>query len=251
MQRAEQQAGAAAGVTTGPALKPQDAATLIILDTFKGSPRILFGKRRMDQKFMPGKYVFPGGRVDASDMRLALGDDLGRTELSKLAKMVKGKPSQRRLNGLGLAAIRETFEETGLIIGRRNGARPPRSGSPVWTRLLSHGLIPHLSAVTFLARAITPPGRPRRYDTRFFCIAAQEIGSKIDSQDGELTELHWLTLEEAKTFDLPTIQQAVLEDLKDRLKSGQIAPGDHPVPFYHMYKGAFRRDLLTADRREA
>jgi 8-oxo-dGTP pyrophosphatase MutT (NUDIX family) len=226
--------------------RPRDAATLIIIDQQQGSPRILFGKRRMDQKFMPGKYVFPGGRVDSTDMRIKVAQGLAATEVSKLGQRVKGQPSVSRLHAYALAAIRETFEETGLLIGTRSDMRST-SRSPVWQAYFQQGVVPTLGGITFIARAITPPGRPRRYDTRFFCIDAAGIADRIDKLDGELTELHWLTFDEAKGFDLPTIQVSILEDLADRLRAGPVAPSDHPVPFYHMRGGVYRRDLLTAD----
>ena len=232
---------------TAPNLRPRDAATLIILDTAKGTPRILFGKRRMDQKFMPGKYVFPGGRVDPADLRVKTADQLAGTEANKLLRDIKGRASERRVNAIALAAVRETYEETGLLLGTRTDT-PVKSTIPMWQKFFAHGVVPRLSSMMFLARAITPPGKPRRYDTRFFCVAADEIALKTAENDGELTETHWLTLDEAKTFDLPTIQRAILEDLTDRLRQeGHLGPSRHPVPFYHMKNGTFRRDLLTAD----
>lgn len=231
---------------TDPHLRPRDASTLIILDTSAGEPRILFGKRRMDQVFQPGKYVFPGGRVDPSDLRVSTPDTLAATEVRKLLREIKGRPSERRVNAFALAAVRETYEETGLLLGAKTPT-PGRSSIPVWQKFLSQGVAPRLASMTFLARAITPPGKPRRYDTRFFCVRAEEIAVRTTDNDGELTETHWLTLDEAKTFDLPTIQRAILEDLADRLKQeGHLGPSAHPVPFYHMKNGTFRRDLLTA-----
>ena len=229
------------------ALRPQDAATLIILDTAHGAPKILFGKRRMDQKFMPGKYVFPGGRVDAADIKVKVPDSLAETEVKKLLQDIKGRPGIRRVNAIALAAIRETYEETGLLLGSK-ADQPVTSSIPMWQQFFAHGVVPRLANITLLARAITPPGKPRRYDTRFFCVRAEEIALKTSDQDGELTETHWLTLDEAKTFDLPTIQRAILDDLSDRLKQeGHLGPSHHPVPFYHMKGGTFRRDLLTSD----
>lgn len=230
-----------------PKLRPRDASTLIILDTSGGEPRILFGKRRMDQVFQPGKYVFPGGRVDPSDLRVKVPDSLAQTEVRKLLRELKGRPSERRVNAFALAAIRETYEETGLLLGMTT-PDPGASKIAIWNKFLSRGVAPRLASMTFLARAITPPGKPRRYDTRFFCVRAEEIALRTSDSDGELTETHWLTLDEAKTFDLPTIQRAILEDLSDRLKQeGHLGPSAHPVPFYHMKNGTFRRDLLTVD----
>src|SRR5262247_811634 len=113
-EEAASASGAAAKVR---ALRPRDAATLIILDTTSGEPRVLLGRRRPDMVFMPGRYVFPGGRVDAADRQVAIADDLGPGELRKLMVAMKGTPSAARARALALAAVRETFEEAGLIIG--------------------------------------------------------------------------------------------------------------------------------------
>jgi 8-oxo-dGTP pyrophosphatase MutT (NUDIX family) len=244
--KAKAAAGDDAKPPIDPNLRPRDAATLIILDTSQGATRILFGKRRMDQKFMPGKYVFPGGRVDAADLRVKTQCSLAETESQKLLRDIKGRPGLRRVNAIALAAVRETYEETGLLLGAKTET-PAKTTIAMWQKFMAHGVVPRLSAMTFLARAITPPGKPRRYDTRFFCVAASEIALKTSEQDGELTETHWLTLDEAKTFDLPTIQRAILEDLSDRLRiEGHLGPSAHPVSFYHMKNGTFRRDLLTS-----
>lgn len=228
------------------ALKPRDAATLIIVDSTSGEPRVLMGKRRETQVFMPGKYVFPGGRVDKADRNAAAADELRAGETAKLLLDMKGTPSAARARALGLAAIRETFEEAGLVIGRR-GAMPeaPAEG---WADFTATGHLPSLAALTFFARAVTPPGRPRRYDTRFFCAEASCIAHKVDTLDGELSSLDWFTFEQVRTLDLPSITRVVLEDLADRLTVGWSPAHDVPVPFYNNRNGTFRRVLLTADQ---
>ena len=110
-----------------PAIRPRDAATLIIVDHAAGAPRVLLGKRRMDMKFMPGKYVFPGGRVDRADRVVAAADELDPLEVEKLLLDMKGVPSKSRARALALAAVRETYEEAGLVIGEPpNGRALPR-----------------------------------------------------------------------------------------------------------------------------
>jgi hypothetical protein len=114
---------------------------------------------------------------------------------------------------------------------------------PSWNGFFDCGFRPKLSSLSLFARAITPPGRPRRYDTRFFCVAAEEIGHTVDTRDGELSGLHWLTVDEARSLDLPSITRVILEDLLDHLKTdGAIT--DAPVPYYHHKNGTFRRELL-------
>ncbi|KAB2848223.1 MAG: NUDIX hydrolase [Hyphomicrobiaceae bacterium] len=230
----------------GPNVRPKDAATLIIVDAAHGEARMLFGKRRMDQKFMPGKYVFPGGRLDPEDGKLPVVDDFAPVELKKLLREMRGGASERRARALALAAVRETFEESGLLVGAK-GELPEGKSLSKWSAFLSHGVVPQLAPMTLLARAITPPGRPRRFDTRFFCVAASAIIGKVEARDGEFDELHWLTFEETKAFDLPNITRAILGDLQDRLKIGQLEPSATPFPFYYMKNGTFRRDMVAPD----
>jgi 8-oxo-dGTP pyrophosphatase MutT (NUDIX family) len=225
-------------------LRPRDAATLIIVDRMGNAPRVLFGKRRMDMKFMPGKYVFPGGRVDRADRFVASGGDLAALEIAKLLLDMKGTPSPVRARALALAAVRETFEEAGLVIGAPvHGSALPKDAS--WRRFHETGFTPLLTPLTFFARAITPPGRTRRFDTRFFCVDAAAIVHRTDAPEEELSGLAWMTIDEARSLDLPPITRTILEDLTDRLKSGELHDAAAPVPYYHNRNGSFRRELLT------
>lgn len=230
-----------------PALRPRDAATLIIVDEASGEPRVLLGRRRLDMVFMPGRYVFPGGRVDPADRQLAItGNDLRPVDLARLLVDMKGKPSEARARGLALAAVRETFEEAGLIIGTPLATRPPaRSGG--WQSFFAQGFEPALDGLTFFARAITPPGRPRRFDTRFFCVRAEAIAHKVAIADGELSDLEWHSIAQARSLELPNITRVVLEDLGERIAAGALHASDMPVPFYHRRNGSFRRDLIGKD----
>lgn len=239
------------------AIKPVDAATLIIVDAAAGEPRILMGQRRKDLVFMPGKYVFPGGRVDKPDHDVACCADLPAREIDRLLIDMKGTPSAGRARALALAALRETFEETGLLIGGVGKApatepsvatatavmasEPGRS----WQSFRAHGLLPRLDQMTFFARAITPPGRSRRYDTRFFCVDAAAISHDCESRDDELLSLHWLTLDETRAFDLASITRIILEDLAERLDRGSVSTTNLPVPYYYFQNGSFHRRLIA------
>jgi 8-oxo-dGTP pyrophosphatase MutT (NUDIX family) len=228
------------------ALRPRDAATLIIIDDTSGEARVLLGRRRADMVFMPGRYVFPGGRVDRADRLVDAGSDLRRDDLLKLMVGMKGTPSEARARALGLAAIRETFEEAGLIIGA-----PAAAGATAklraWQDFFATGFRPALDRLTFFARAITPPGRPRRFDTRFFCVPADAIAHKLTIQDGELSDLEWHSIAQARSLELPNITRVILEDLGERIAAQALHASEAPVPFYHRRNGSFRRDLISAD----
>jgi 8-oxo-dGTP pyrophosphatase MutT (NUDIX family) len=233
-------------IPTRKALRPRDAATLIVVDTSSGEPRVLLGRRRLDMVFMPGRYVFPGGRVDPGDRQLPVEADLNPVDLKKLLVAMKGIPSTVRARALALAAVRETFEEAGLLIGTpAHTTAPPKA--KVWRDFFAHGFQPALTKLTFFARAITPPGRPRRFDTRFFCVPADAIVHKIAIADGELSDLEWHSIAQARSLELPNITRVVLEDLGERIAAGAMHKSDVPVPFYHRRSGNFHRDLITAD----
>jgi 8-oxo-dGTP pyrophosphatase MutT (NUDIX family) len=226
-------------------LKPRDAATLIIVDRSQGVPRVLLGKRRMDMKFMPGKYVFPGGRVDRSDRLVSAHDDLKPKEITRLLFDMKGGPSELRARALAFAAIRETYEEAGLIIGAPAGStKPPNDKS--WQAFYDQGFAPSLSSLMFFARAITPPGRPRRFDTRFFCADAASIVYRGAPLQDELSDHVWMALEDARGLDLPPITRTILEDLGDRLALGPLDGTDARVPYYFFRNGSFKRELIAA-----
>jgi 8-oxo-dGTP pyrophosphatase MutT (NUDIX family) len=242
-EEARSAAGAAAKMR---ALRPRDAATLIILDTSSGEARVLLGRRRPDLVFMPGRYVFPGGRVDRADRQIVVEQDMRAGELKKLMVSMKGTPSEGRARALALAAVRETFEEAGLLIGSPLGA-PVAHKAPGWQAFYATGYAPALAQLTFFARAITPPGRPRRYDTRFFCAPAEAITHRVAIANGELSDLEWHSIAQARTLELPNITRVVLEDLGERVAAGGLGAGDFPVPFYHRRSGSYRRDLIKAE----
>src|SRR5262249_24386981 len=189
--------------------------------------------------------VFPGGRVDAADRHIAVSEDLDSGNLQKLLVAMRGTPTVMRARALALAAVRETFEEAGLVIGAAgNAAGETKSTS--WQQFFALGYRPVLSQLTYFARAITPPGRPRRFDTRFFCVPASAVVHKIAIADGELSDLEWHTIAQARPLELPNITRVVLEDLGERIAAGALHAGDFPVPFYHRRNGSFRRDLIGA-----
>lgn len=219
-------------------LRPKDAATLVLVRRDKDAPRILMGKRHGGMAFMANKYVFPGGRLDPGDQRIAIGGNL-RPHVE--ARLTKGASAQRA-RGLALAAIRETFEEAGVLMGERAG-NLPRTRAPAWQKFFAHGIAPKLDQLEFIARAITPPNRTRRFDARFFMADASAIAHQIDALDNEeLLTPAWLTLAEARALDLPSVTRAVLDETEARLSDGP--DGTRPVPFFHFRRGRSLRDFL-------
>src|ERR1700722_3452825 len=178
-----------------PYFRPKDAATLILVDRSSAMPKVLVGKRHDKVVFMPGKFVFPGGRVDKSDNRIPVAAPISKP---LEATLVKGSPkiTPSRARSLAVAAIREACEETGLCLGRKsNGATPALEGP--WKPFSEAGLLPDPSGLFLIARAITPPGRVRRFDTRFFTADASSITHHVQGvihADAELVELVWVEI---------------------------------------------------------
>src|ERR1700722_13446412 len=140
-----------------PYRRPVDAATLILVDRSSAIPKVLVGKRHDKVVFMPGKFVFPGGRVDKTDNRIPVAAPIS-PQLE--ANLLKGRPkiTPSRARSLAVAAIREACEETGLCLGRKsNGATAALEGP--WKPFSEAGLLPDPSGLFLIARAITPPGR--------------------------------------------------------------------------------------------
>jgi len=227
-----------------PNVRPRNAATLIILDHSKGGAKVLLGRRHADHKFMPGKFVFPGGRVEPGDRLMRVASPLAAAVEEKLDARPR-RPSPHLGRALALAAIRETFEETGLALGVRVEKAHPVAPGGGWARFAAANIAPALDRLDFIARAITPPRRPKRFDTRFLVADASLIVHKEDgvvSPTSELVELVWMPLDEATRLDLPAITRIVLGELADAMKSGMRI--DRPRPFFYERNRVWRRDEL-------
>ena len=192
----------------------RNAATVIVLRDRDTRPRILMGQRGSKAAFMPNKFVFPGGAVDAADSHVPLATPLQPVCADRLAE--EAAPGMAR--ALAVAAIRELWEETGQILG----APAPWPGAiPTdWLKFAGTGHRPTAEALQFVFRAITPPGRPRRFDARFFLLDSEALQSDLDdfgpAQD-ELSHLQWIPLDEVRHFDLPFITEVVLAEVAARV----------------------------------
>jgi 8-oxo-dGTP pyrophosphatase MutT (NUDIX family) len=208
------------------AVRPRDAATLILVRRDAEAPRVLMGRRHGGHSFMPDKWVFPGGRIDPADFRAPYATDL-RHEVA--AKLHMTAP-EARARALAMAAVRETFEEAGLLLAK---PAPVRSAVGPWREFLAHGAAADLSAMSFVARAITPPSVPKRFDARFFMADAERLISLERQPDcGELDEIAWFSLEEALGLDLPAVTRFVLRETRQRLTHPE-----RPIPFMRFRRG--------------
>jgi 8-oxo-dGTP pyrophosphatase MutT (NUDIX family) len=223
-------------------IRPRDAATLILLDRKGDEFRVLMGRRHASHAFMPGKFVFPGGRTDPADSRIPIATALHPEEEAKLTAGV-GCTSPARARDIALSAVRETYEEAGLLIGRKGAFATTKRD---WQGFAEHGVKPSLEALRFIARAITPPNRVRRFDTRFFGAWRQDVA--VELPDGgptnELEELVWLPLAKARQADIPDITRAILEELEKRLVDDPLLRPGGSVPFYRLVGNRFVREIL-------
>lgn len=226
-----------------PNLRPKDAATLILIDRSGGVPKVLLGRRHQRHRFMPGKFVFPGGRIEIADRAMPTAAPLHGQDIARLMRRI-GQPSIAKAAAFALAAVRETYEETGLMLGvpRPEGfAAPPG----IWQAFGKAGVMPDLSVLHFVARAITPPNRPLRFDSRFFAADSSAIAHQADGfvgPDAEFVELIWLPITEVRSLDMPGITAVALEELQDRMAAGMSR--DHPAPLYRMLHKRFVREIL-------
>ena len=228
---------------TFPDTVPRDAATLMLIDRSGPLPKVLLGRRHHGHKFMPGKFVFPGGRLEPHDAEMSSVSDLHPDIEAKLNVRV-ASPGADFARALALTAIRETAEETGLLLGVKRD-EPPATPGEIWAEFAKAKVHPDLGQIHFIARAITPPRRPKRFDTRFFTVDATAIAHRIEGvvgPDSELVELAWTPIEQAAQHDMPTITGVVLEELLARVEGG--LRHSLPVPFYFMENQVYHRELL-------
>ncbi|MBV2143311.1 NUDIX hydrolase [Falsochrobactrum sp. TDYN1] len=229
-------------------LRPRDAASLLLVDRCGPKARILMGKRHPRLIFMPGKFVFPGGRTDPVDGDVVAASELNTNDSKKLLCGMGARPSKRRARALGLSAIRETFEETGLRIARPSSNNIVLPDNEDWCAFLADGMLPALGDLRYFARAVTPPGHVRRYDTRFFIVFRDSLPG-LESQklvpSGELDDLDWVAIDEVDQLDVPRITQAILQEAQMLLTdTGRDLPATLPVAQYSKRHGRYVREVI-------
>lgn len=193
-----------------PRVRPRDAASLILLRR-AGRPAVLMGRRARRHRFLPDVFAFPGGSVDREDasvppLRPLRPEVLGHLERSATPRLARA---------LATAAVRETFEETGLLLGKyRDGV-----------------LYPDLARLEYLARAITPASSPIRFHARFFLADAEGLNGGIEGS-GELVDLQWVPLDAALTLPLADITEFLIGLVRARLAGPAAAPRELPLFTY-------------------
>jgi len=176
------------------AVRPRDAASLILWRAGRDGPELLMGLRHARHRFMPSVLVFPGGGVDRGDHRAPALSELRPDTRA----MLERHATPGRARALAVAAARELFEETGLVLGERRG----------------DGFAPDLAALDYLCRAVTPASRPIRFNARFLVAPAEAAHGRLVGS-GELETLDWYTVERARSHRLAAITGMMLAEFRD------------------------------------
>ncbi|WOC17330.1 NUDIX hydrolase [Pseudochrobactrum sp. MP213Fo] len=266
LHKSDDAAAAPSGSATSSAyIRPRDAASLIIIDRSVSEPRILMGRRNRAMHFMPDKFVFPGGGTDAQDGKIIAANQLRPQDEAKLLAGMGSRANTRRARALAMTAIRETYEETGLLLGtpalpaepvrpKRPDQQTPDSFTHPWHGFAQSNQLPDLSRLRYVARAVTPTGFVRRYDARFFASFLDEI-SPIDGtghintesslyNEPELTDLQFVSFAEAFNLNIADITRIILQDIQKLLLKDMSLSSIYPVPLYHKRHGRHVREVI-------
>ena len=229
------QTGFEPGLPTRPpgtrAVRPKDAATLIIYRIRHRHVEVLMGERHSAHRFQPQRYVFPGGVVDAGDSRVRCAEAMRTDVFAMLSR--SAKPARAR--ALVAAAVRETFEEAGLVFGRPD-PEPGRSAPKNWREFFDTGMAPDLSNIRYVARAVTPPLRPMRFNARFFMVDAKHAIGDLRG-NGELLNLTFVPLVETENLEMPRITTKILGHVDELARRPPRPDPRRKVPFYRHIGG--------------
>ncbi len=212
-----------------PAVRPKEAATLIIHRSDGAGIEVLMGERHRKHRFMPHHWVFPGGRIDPADARVRTGTGLR----AHVAEKLQRKMTRARAHATAIAAVRETFEETGLVIGAPDPA-PGRRVPQDWKAFFGTGMAPALDNLEYIARAVTPPIRPLRFNARFFMVHTRHVTGDL-AGSGELINLRWFPIGQARELEMPMITRLILFHIEDLITNPPPPDPDRPIPYFkHM-----------------
>jgi len=197
----------------GPPVRPRDAASLILYRPIvAGGIEVLLGRRPGTAKFMPDVYVYPGGAVDLSDARARPATDLNPAMTDRMAV----SNSVARARTMAMAAVRETFEETGLLVTVPGS--PGNISDETWQRMDELGMAPDLERLNYIGRAITPTMRPRRFHARFFAVDASEVEGTLEG-NGELIDLAWVRSDRTDDLAMRHVARHMLAETEAMLAS--------------------------------
>ena len=213
-------------------VKPKDSASMLVLRKGSGGLEVLMGRRGRKAVFS-NVYVFAGGKVDKVD-----GAPLPASPLDPdLERRISSSPAKAQT--FAMAAVRETFEETGLMLGAPGDLGD--TGAESWEEMRALGLAPALGKLGYVGHAITPASRAVRFNARFFCAWEEDMTGTLGGS-GELADLAYLPIQEALQLQLVDVTQFMLEEMLRREDNGFATPASYPFfgyrkdRRYHRYK---------------
>lgn len=216
-------------------VRPSAAASLVLMRRNGRVVEVLMGRRAPGHSFLPHFYVFPGGRLDASDARMTPATALRTRVADRMGRAQRGAPHQ----ALALAAIRETAEESGLLLG--SPAALPESVPDAWRAFAAQGLLPALDALDYVGRAITPSAMPKRFDSRFFLAEAGRLAGTLGGS-GELLDLAWRSIEASLALALADVTEFMLAEAAAVFDAGAGSARGAPLFTYRRGRVHVRRD---------
>ena len=199
--------------------RPVDAATMVVWRRRRETVEVLMGRRHRNHVFMPHAYVFPGGRVETTDGKLKPESDL---PADVQARLERAAANPTRARAIAAGAVRETWEETGLLIGSLDGDT----------------LRPSLDGLDYFFRAITPPGRTRRFDARFFLVEADNAKGKL-AGDGELLDLAFRSFDDSRLLDVAGITRIAMAEAERHINNPPKPDANRPVPLSRFLRGQY------------
>jgi len=227
------------------AVKPVDAAGLVLIRASRnGEPEVLLGRRHRRAGFLPDIYVVPGGRVDPTDHARS---GFAETLHPAVAAALASGGSRRPALAFPRAALRETHEETGLLVGEPGRPLDPPSQA-IWQAYRDAGLAPHFTGIDFICRAITPVTSSRRYNTRFFLADGGHAAGNLAS-NGELEDLAWRPVSALGGLTIVDVTEYVLKEALRRWQArvdGGPATRAEPPKLLN-----YRRDIMTLSRHRS
>ena len=199
--------------------RPKLASTIILVRDTEGEPEILMGKRSIKHDFMPSIFVFPGGRVDPSDTHAPSHDHIN----TRTRKILEAAMPPARARACVMAAVRETFEETSLVLGKPADQTHKAINDPSWQAFHASGHLPVLADIDLVGRAITPPHRNKRFDTWFFLAKLDtETAKRPISTSTELVELDWFTFDQIKDLETHRMTEIMVDIAQKHLETDHL-----------------------------
>ncbi len=213
-------------------IRPRDAAGLVLLRARGDSLEVMLGRRHGRARFMPGVFVTPGGCLDSGDS-----DGSGFPERLPPCQPGLDRRTERRIAAFARCALRETLEETGLLVGPQAADAKPDSSAAPWAAYAALGRRPAFEALHIFARAITPAASPIRFHTRFF-LAWDAPVTVAASGDGELEAVDWVPWNALEALPMSEVTRAILEAA--RIYREGIREGDPPAVERMIYRDGRR-----------